>query len=155
MDIHRKFSVRLAGVAALAVLLVFGCTSEDDLVKKDLFSVITLQGQPCGMVLSYERLAENDYYANCRTGDRYRVYIEAESQVQIERQTGTPVVTHDDHEEIVKRDLFAIITLTRQPCDHIVSFKRWGENEYHVECQTGDRYRVYVVPEGRVKVERQ
>ncbi|MEE8054590.1 MAG: hypothetical protein V3T38_00885 [Gammaproteobacteria bacterium] len=155
MDINRKFPVRLAGVAALAVLLVFGCTSEDDLVKKDLFSVITLQGQPCGMVLSYERSGEKDYKVNCQTGDRYRVYVEAENQIRIEKHTGTPVVTPRDHDEIVKRDLFAMITLAGHHCDKVISFKRDGPTDYQAQCQGGERYRVYVIPEGQIMVERQ
>lgn len=155
MDINRKFSIRLAGVAALAVLLVFGCTSEDDLVKKDLFSVITLQGQPCGMVLSYERSGENDYQVNCQTGDRYRVYVEAERWVRIETLGGEPVVTPDHHHEIVKRDLFAMITLAGYRCDKVISFKRDGPTDYQAQCQGGERYRVYVIPEGQIMVERQ
>jgi thiamine phosphate synthase YjbQ (UPF0047 family) len=60
----------------------------------------------------------------------------------------------DDHDEVVKRDLFAVITLQGQPCGKVVSFQRQGENDYLVTCQTGDRYHVNVVS-GRVNVEKQ
>lgn len=54
-------------------------------VKRDLFSVITLEGKPCGAVVEVRRLGENDYVATCRTGDRYRVRIVA-GRVSVEKQ---------------------------------------------------------------------
>ena len=55
-------------------------------VPEDLFAVITLQGKPCGKVKSHERLGENDYLVSCETGDRYRVYVNAEQRVVVERR---------------------------------------------------------------------
>jgi len=55
-------------------------------VPEDLFAVITLQGKPCGKVKSHERLGENDYLVTCETGDRYRVYVNQEQRVVVEKR---------------------------------------------------------------------
>ncbi|MGE0822080.1 MAG: hypothetical protein AB7G75_07845 [Candidatus Binatia bacterium] len=60
----------------------------------------------------------------------------------------------DEHEEAVKKDLFAVITLEGHPCGVVTSFTRQGEADYIVVCQTGDRYHVRLVPEGRVSVQK-
>lgn len=52
-------------------------------VAKDLTAVIALQGQPCGNVVSHEKLGENDYLARCASGDVYRVYVNAEGRVVV------------------------------------------------------------------------
>ncbi len=72
-------------VGALCALASFSAHAEEDEVRKDLFAVITLQGQPCGAVESYERRGENDYLVRCRTGDRYRVYVR-DGRAVVERQ---------------------------------------------------------------------
>ncbi len=52
-------------------------------VAKDLTAVIALQGKPCGNVVSYEKLGENDYLARCASGDVYRVYVNEEGRVVV------------------------------------------------------------------------
>lgn len=52
-------------------------------VAKDLTAVIALQGKPCGTVVSYEKLGENDYLARCASGDVYRVYVNEEGRVVV------------------------------------------------------------------------
>ena len=64
-----------------AALLVPSTEAVD--VAKDLTAVIALQGKPCGNVVSYEKLAENDYLARCASGDVYRVYVNAEGRVVV------------------------------------------------------------------------
>ena len=53
---------------------------------KDLTTVIALQGKPCGTVASFEKLKENDYLANCSSGDVYRVYVSEEGRVIVVKQ---------------------------------------------------------------------
>jgi hypothetical protein len=53
---------------------------------EDLFAVITLRGQPCGKVVSWKRRGENDYEVTCRTGDRYRVYVDASQRVVVQKR---------------------------------------------------------------------
>ncbi len=69
----------LGGV--FAALLVPSTEAVD--VAKDLTAVIALQGKPCGNVVSYEKLAENDYLARCASGDVYRVYVNEEGRVVV------------------------------------------------------------------------
>jgi len=54
---------------------------EDVTLLKDLTSVITLLGVPCGQVVSAKRQADNDHIASCKNGSRYRVFVNAEGRV--------------------------------------------------------------------------
>lgn len=60
--------------------------AEDAALLKDLTSVIALLGMPCGRVVSAKRLADNDHIAVCRDGNRYRVFVNAESRVVAQKQ---------------------------------------------------------------------
>ncbi len=55
-------------------------------VKKDLFTVITLQGLPCGEVIGVTTRADNDHVATCKDGNRYHVFLNAEGRVVVEKQ---------------------------------------------------------------------
>ncbi len=55
-------------------------------VAKDLTAVIALQGLPCGQVVSVSQQGENDYIAACQDGNRYRVYVNADGRVVVEKQ---------------------------------------------------------------------
>ena len=60
--------------------------THDELVKKDLFSVITLQGHDCGKVVSFQRQKEHAYLATCRNGQTFRIYVVPEGRVAVEKQ---------------------------------------------------------------------
>jgi hypothetical protein len=49
-------------------------------------AVIALQGLPCGQVVSASQQGEDDYLAACQDGNRYRVYVNAEGRVMVEKQ---------------------------------------------------------------------
>lgn len=53
---------------------------------KDLTSVIALLGLPCGEVVTAQRRADNDHIASCKSGDRYRVFVNAEGRVVAQKQ---------------------------------------------------------------------
>lgn len=59
--------------------------ADEQAIKKDLFTVITLQGLPCGEVVSVTTRAENDYVASCKDGNRYRVFLNAAGRVVVEK----------------------------------------------------------------------
>jgi hypothetical protein len=74
-------------------LLLIGCLAAlsfaadpDEALKKDLTSVIALQGMPCGEVVAVTVLAQNDYAATCRDGNKYRVYESAKGRVVVEKR---------------------------------------------------------------------
>jgi hypothetical protein len=59
---------------------------DEEALKKDLTAVIALHGQPCGEVVAVKVLAENDYSASCKDGNKYHVYLNAEGRVVVEKQ---------------------------------------------------------------------
>ena len=83
-------SRRLMGLA-IAISTVAGVAgtslaADDASVKKDLFTVITLQGLPCGEVISVTSKAENDHMVSCKDGNRYHVFLNAQGRVIVEKQ---------------------------------------------------------------------
>jgi len=48
------------------------------------------------------------------------------------------------------KDMTAVIALHGLPCGQVVSVKRQGDNDHIASCQDGNRYRVFLNPEGRV-----
>jgi hypothetical protein len=60
--------------------------ADDVSVRKDLFTVITLQGLPCGEVVSYTTKSDNDHTVVCKDGNRYHVYVNAQGRVVVEKQ---------------------------------------------------------------------
>lgn len=53
------------------------------------------------------------------------------------------------------KDLKATIALQGFPCDQIVNSKRNGDSDYSATCKDGNRYHVFVTPQGRVVVQKQ
>lgn len=72
-------------VAFLFTVILVSQASAFD-TAKDLTTVIALQGEPCGTVTSFEKLKENDYLANCSTGDVYRIYVNEKGRVVVLKQ---------------------------------------------------------------------
>jgi len=60
--------------------------ADDVSVKKDLFTVITLQGFPCGEVVSFTTKNDNDHRVVCKDGNLYHVYVNAQGRVVVEKQ---------------------------------------------------------------------
>ena len=58
-------------------------------------------------------------------------------------------------QQSVGQDLAATIALHGLPCDKVADSKRNGDSDYVVTCQDGNRYHVFVDPQGRVVVQRQ
>ena len=77
-------------ISALAALMLICAPTllaqENEKVKKDLSTVIALQNKPCGEVVSFQRLGENDYIVTCRSGHRYRISVSESGRVQITEQ---------------------------------------------------------------------
>ena len=60
--------------------------ADDAALKKDMTSVIALQGLPCGQVVAVKVNGDNDYACSCKDGNRYRVYLNAAGRVVVEKQ---------------------------------------------------------------------
>ena len=83
----KRFIASVAGSLVVASFLAPASSAQDDeALKKDLTAVIALHGLPCGQVIAAEVLAENDYAASCKDGNKYRVFLNAEGRVIVEPQ---------------------------------------------------------------------
>ena len=51
-------------------------------------------------------------------------------------------------------DLTAVIALHGQPCGRVTSVQKRGDNNYLARCSGGQKYRVYVDPQGRTRVDK-
>ncbi|HSW83984.1 MAG TPA: hypothetical protein VLH12_10945 [Usitatibacter sp.] len=74
---------RLALAAFLAATVAVA--ADDPKQKEDLTAVITLQGKPCGEVVSYTVQGANDFVATCKDGNKYRVHVK-DGRVVVEKQ---------------------------------------------------------------------
>jgi hypothetical protein len=70
----------------VALVAVPSFAADDAALRKDMTSVIALQGLPCGQVVAVKVNAENDYACSCKDGNRYRVYMNAAGRVVVEKQ---------------------------------------------------------------------
>lgn len=84
--------IRMSLAMAAAALVSYPGTSgaaedvaSDVAVTQDLTAVIALQGLPCGRVVSATQAGEDDYTASCEDGNRYRVFVNPEGRVVVEK----------------------------------------------------------------------
>jgi hypothetical protein len=75
----------IAGLTA-ACFAASALAADDASVRRDLFTVITLQGLPCGEVVSVTTRGDNDHIASCKDGNRYHVFLNAQGRVVVEKQ---------------------------------------------------------------------
>jgi hypothetical protein len=66
--------------------------------------------------------------------------------------SGSPLMAAEDAS--FSKDLMATIALQGQPCDKLINAKRNGDSDYTAACKDGNRYHVYVNPQGRVIVQK-
>lgn len=78
------------GSAVLAAALACGAqaaqAAETISTNQDLSAVIALQGQPCGQVVSFVKQGDNDFLASCQDGNRYRVMVNDQGRVVVQKQ---------------------------------------------------------------------
>ena len=74
------------GILTATCVAAPSLAADDATVKKDLFTVITLQGLPCGEVVDVTTRGDNDHIASCKDGNRYHVFLSAQGRVVVERQ---------------------------------------------------------------------
>ena len=82
----RPNPAQAAFLVALAVLATPILAADDAAQRKDLTAVIALQGLPCGEVVAFVAKGENDFIASCKDGNRYRVYVNAQGRVIVQKQ---------------------------------------------------------------------
>ena len=82
----KSMTARIALAISIACIATAATAADDAKQKQDLQAVIALHGLPCGEVVSYVAKGENDYVASCKDGNRYRVYVNAEGRVVVQKQ---------------------------------------------------------------------
>jgi hypothetical protein len=70
-------------VASLFTLPSFA--ADDEALKKDLTSVIALQGLPCMQVVTVKTQAENNYLVTCKDENKYHIYVNDKGRVIVEK----------------------------------------------------------------------
>ncbi len=70
----------------LALVAAPSFAADDEALKKDLTAVIALQGLPCGEVVAVTVQAESDYAVSCKDTNKYRVYLNAEGRVVVDKR---------------------------------------------------------------------
>jgi hypothetical protein len=85
MDWQRTLGVlTIAGFSS--GLLVAPAAAAEISTAKDMTAVIALNGKPCGEVTAVKQQGPNDYLATCKDGNRYRVFVNADGRVIVQKQ---------------------------------------------------------------------
>jgi hypothetical protein len=79
-------SKRTTLAVLIAILAVPVLAADDAATRKDLTSVIALQGLPCGEVVQVKTQGENDHIVTCKDKNRYHVFINSAGRVVVEKQ---------------------------------------------------------------------
>ena len=82
----RRIKVAVLVVSMATLVAGPSLAADDPAVLKDLTAVIALQGQPCGQVVTATKQGDNDYIVACKDGSRYRVFVNAEGRVVVQKQ---------------------------------------------------------------------
>ena len=83
---NRRTVVLAQSLFVVAFFAAPSFADDEEALKKDLTAVIALQGLPCGQVVAVTVQAENDYAVSCKDGNKYRVYLNAEGRVVVEKR---------------------------------------------------------------------
>jgi hypothetical protein len=84
--VRNRDAARAALLLAWALMATPMLAADDAAQRKDLTAVIALQGLPCGEVVSFVAKGDNDFVATCKDGNRYRVHVNAEGRVVVDKQ---------------------------------------------------------------------
>jgi hypothetical protein len=83
---RRKRGMTVIVAMALTSVALPLSAQNDVSSAKDLTAVIALQGLPCGQVTKVTPRGENDFLATCQDGNSYRVYVNADGRVVVQKQ---------------------------------------------------------------------
>jgi hypothetical protein len=66
-----------------------------------------------------------------------------------------PLRSHAADDGALLKDLTSVIALLGLPCGQVVSAVTLGADDHVATCKDGNRYRVFINPEGRVVAQKQ
>jgi len=82
---------RSTAISGLLVTLLLASTAslgaEDSSLGKDLKATIALHGMTCDQIIEAKRNADSDYTAACKDGNRYRVFVNPDGRVVVQKLT--------------------------------------------------------------------
>ena len=76
---------------SMVLLLLAACGEREDtrtheeIVKEDLAEILTLQGSPCGEVISYSLDKRLRYRVECKSGENYRIRVSSEGEIRVRK----------------------------------------------------------------------
>jgi hypothetical protein len=82
-----KLTVALFQSLVVAAFFAAQAPADEEKLKQDLTAVIALHGLPCGEVVAVTVLAESDYAASCKDGNKYHVYLNKDGRVVVDKQS--------------------------------------------------------------------
>ena len=59
--------------------------ADDAAFSKDLKATIALQGMTCDQIVESKRNGDSDFNATCKDGNKYRVYVNAQGRVVVQK----------------------------------------------------------------------
>jgi hypothetical protein len=81
----RHAQVFLQSIFVAALFALPSIAADEEALKKDLTSVIALQGLPCMQVVTVKTQAENNYLVTCKDENKYHVYLNDKGRVIVEK----------------------------------------------------------------------
>jgi len=80
-----KHALAVLTFATLAFIGGMPALGADDPIGKDLKATIVLHGYPCNEIADATRNADSDYTATCKDGNRYRIFVNAQGRVVVQK----------------------------------------------------------------------
>ena len=81
----RHAQVVLQSIFVAALFALPSIAADEEALKKDLTSVIALQGLPCMQVVTVKTQAENNYLVTCKDQNKYHIYLNDKGRVIVEK----------------------------------------------------------------------
>jgi hypothetical protein len=81
----RHAQVFLQSIFVAALFALPSIAADEEALKKDLTSVIALQGLPCMQVVTVKTQAENNYLVTCKDENKYHIYLNDKGRVIVEK----------------------------------------------------------------------
>jgi len=128
---------------------------DEEAIKMDLLTALTLEGHPCDAVISFEIKSETDNIATCENGRRFRLSLTEDGALKVVALMSTPLQMI---KPVLSRILFlgksvrGILNLSGKACESVLGVQGDGQKGQIISCKGGLFYHIVVAPNGRVEV---
>ncbi len=128
---------------------------DEEAIKLDLLTALTLEGHPCGAVISFEIKTETDNVTNCENGRRFRLYVSEEGTLKIVALMSSPLKMIKpvlSRFFLIKKSVLGLLNFSGKACDSVLGVQGDGQKGQIISCNGGLFYHIVVTPSGRVEV---